>query len=199
VNEVVKPAALSKDLLERRVDSMRSEFMQDPSNTAELLLSMDDLAGTQDAGSILVSRYADRSMDCKEGERQAIISILTLLVESQKLTKDDIRSGLADSIEFVDSTVIDCPKAYEYLGEMLAPMIRLNAIDVNWLCEQCEKPKELDPESPVPALVVKNAAIAVKSKFGADAARSIFSNTDVALCGLIGADKWSAIRGDVLA
>ena len=189
------PEPLSKDKLERCVDRMKAEYMQDPSNTTELLLSMDEMAGTPEAGFMLVSRYADRSMDCKEKERQAIISIISFLFENQKLAKTDIGRGLADSVEFIDAIVVDSPKAYEYLGDILAAMLQLKAIDSDWLFEQCKK---LDPTTHFSRQVVTNAISAMKSNFGVSTAKAIFAGKGSTLGALIGMDEWATIERDVL-
>jgi hypothetical protein len=56
-------------------------------------------------------------MDIKDSERKAIVDNFTTLVEKGKLSSSDVRNGLLDAIEFIDSLVCDAPKAYEYLGE----------------------------------------------------------------------------------
>lgn len=195
MSKAERPEPLSKDKLERCLDRMKAEYMQDPSNTSELLLSMDELAGTPDAGFTLVSRYADRSMDCKENERKAIVSILTFLFENQKLAKTDVGRGLADSVEFIDAVVVDCPKACEYLGEILATMLHLKAIDSDWLYERCKK---LDPSTHFSRQVVVNAISAMKSIFGVASAQATFSGKEASLGVLIGVDEWSAIERDAL-
>ena len=184
--------ALSKVMFDRRVDSMKYEFMQDPSNIAELLLSMEELAGTPDAGFALVSRLADASMDCKDIERTAIVSLFVTLFENQKLTKDDVCRGLVDSIEFIDSFLLDSPRACEYLGEMLAPMLKLNAIDSAWLCARCEN---LDPNSSLAEQVIKNTIMSLKKRFGAEVAAAFLSNDGAAFESLLGVDKWTGING----
>jgi hypothetical protein len=106
---------------------------------------------TPDVGTQFVTLNAECFMDIKDNERKAIIDIFTTtLVEKGKLSSSDVRNGLLDTIEFIDSLVCDAPKAYEYLGDMLcAIMLLVNVIDVDWLCEQCvRKPRLVSQKTP---------------------------------------------------
>merc|ERR1712021_212538 len=102
---------------------------------------MDELTGTKDYGSRFVSQNADRMIDCKENERAAMFLLLEICVKEGKISSSDVKTGLVDIIEFIDSFVCDAPMAFDYLGRMLAAMIRSNAIDVTWIGEQAEKTK----------------------------------------------------------
>ena len=191
------PAPLSREKLERRIDGIRAEFMQDPSNVEELLLSMDEIAGTPDAPLTLVKRNADRIMDCKDAERKAIVTIVVTLFEKNKLSKADVGNGMAEVIEFIDSFVLDSPKAYEYLGDMLSSLLHVKAVDVAWLCEQTEKTK-VSPGTDAPERTIKECMLATKSKFGSLEAQSLYSGGADRLAVLLGNDKWNAIASEVL-
>ena len=188
--------ALSKEKLERRVKSIRSEFMQDPSNIDELLLSVDEVRGTPDYGAQFVSMNADRIMDCKDDERKAAFSMLAILVEKGKISSSDVKAGLMDTIESIDSLVCDAPKAYAYLGEMLSTMLRVKAIDVSYVCEQAEKTKVGGEE--IPENLIRAFAGALKASQGKDEMRASFSGSAKALESLLGSDKWAVISKDIL-
>jgi hypothetical protein len=187
---------MTKEKFERRVKSIRSEFKQDPSNIDELLLSVDELSGTPDYGSQFVSMNSDHIIDCKEDERKSIFSMLALLVEKGKITSSDVKAGLMDLIEFIDSFVCDAPKAFDYLGEMLSTMLRVKAVDVSYVCEHAEKTKpssEANPEK-----IIRAFAGAIEASQGKDALRASFSGSAKALESLLGSDKWAAISKDIL-
>ena len=192
-----KPAPLDKDKLERRVANMLVEFTQDPSNTEELLLSMEELSGTPDAGVTLVQKYGDRMMDCKDDERKSIVAIVSFLFKKGKLTTDDVGNGLMDTVEFIDSLVIDAPRAYEYLADLLSALLEAKAVSVSWLCEQCEKTK-MDPNTNAPERVIKETMVATKEKYGAATASSIFGDSADQLATLLGNDKWNALASSIL-
>ena len=191
------PAPLSQDKLERRIKSMRSEYIQDPTNTSELLLSMDELGGTQDAGLTLVTKSADALLDCKESERKAISDVIRILYENKKLTSAEIKNGLADFIEFIDSMVIDCPKLFEYVGDLLAVLFQVKAVDVSWYVDTVEKTKA-DPGTSAPEKLTRATIGSVRKSGGASAAQAIFGSSGSQMNGLVGADKWSAISNDLL-
>jgi len=186
------PAPLDSEKLERRIKSMRNEFVADK-NVEELMLSMDELSGTKDAGLILVQKNADRMFDCKENERKGIVEMIKVTYEKGKLRKEDLRNGLMDSIEFIDSVVVDCPKAFEYMGELTGILLTLKALDVDWFCEQCEKTK-LDPNSEAPEKMVR-ATLGFMN--GSD--KAIFAKSDKAMNALLGDGKWSEISTELLS
>jgi hypothetical protein len=186
---------LSKEKFERKVKSMRGEYMQDPSNTDELLLTWDELSGTPDVGTQFVSVNADCFMDIKDNERKAIINMFTTLVEKGKISSSDVRSGLVDTIEFIDSLVCDAPKAYAYLGDILCAMFLVKVIDVDWLCEQCEKTKASlagNPEKIIKALVGS-----IEAAKGKDRVKEILGSSAKSLATLLG-DKWGEVSSAIL-
>jgi translation initiation factor 4G len=175
------------------------EYLEESSNIEELMVSVEELSGTPDAGMILVSKNADRMFECKDAERDAISAMLTVLFEKGKLTKGDIRNGLVDVVEFIADIVIDSPKAYEYLGDLLSTMFKIKVLDTAWLCEQLEKLKSEDPDSDAPEKVVRKTMEATRRKFGVDAVKSCFGGKDdPQLVALLGADKWKTVASEML-
>jgi hypothetical protein len=189
-----KRAALSEEDLERRIKSMRSDFLTDGGNVDEVLLSWDEISGTRDAGSKLVSQNADRIMDCKDSERRAIYKIITILSEKGKLSKDDVRNGLMEAIEFIDSLAMDAPRAYEYLGELLADALRIKMIDIAWLCEQLEKTKMVS-ETKAPEKVIRFTLQALRKTAGSLSYEAAVDEKQ--LTGLLGADAWNALSKEL--
>jgi translation initiation factor 4G len=193
-----KPAPLSQDKLERLVNNMRMEYLEDSSNVEELMVSIDELSGTPDAGMTLVSKNADRIFECKDAERDAISAMLTVLFEKGNLTKGDIRNGLVDVVEFIADIFIDSSKAYEYVGNLLSAMLKIKVLDTAWPCEPLEKLKAVDPDSDAPEKVVRKSMEATRQKFGVDAVKSCFgSKDDLQLVALLGADKGNVIASEL--
>lgn len=191
------PAALTPEKLERRIKSMRAEYMQDPSNLKELLLSMDELSGTKDSGFTLVVKSADALLDCKTEERKAITDIIRILYEKGKLSQDNIRTALADFIEFIDSMIMDCPKLFEYTGDLLAMLFVKGAIDIQWYCVTVEKTK-MDPEAKAPEMLTRATISSIRSQQGVGSAEDIFGKHSALLNKLCGADQWNSISKDLL-
>jgi len=196
-----KPAAaksyppLDDDKFDRRVKTIRNEYIQDPNNRQELLLSMDELTGTPDYGSKFVSKNADRMIDCKESERAAIYLLLEICVKEGKISSNDVKAGLVDIVEFIDAFVCDAPLAFDYLGRMLATMIRCNAIDVTWVGKEAEKTKlssDANPEKIVRALIK-----AIDADKGIEAIKSSFGPHQKAMEKLLGAEKWASIKKEI--
>jgi len=186
---------LDKDQFERRIKTIRNEYMQDPSNLKELMLSMDELIGTENYGSQFVSLNADLMIDCKEDERKAIYLLLETLVKEGRISSNDVKAGLVDIIEFIDSFVCDAPMAFDYLGRMLATMIRSNAVDVSWIGQQAEKTKlssDANPEK-----IIRATIKAINTDKGIDAVKNSFGPHQMAMEALLGEDKWTIIKAEI--
>ena len=74
-----KPVAepMNEDKLKLRAKNMRNEYMQE-NNQEELILSMDDLKASPNAGHVIVQASLDTAIDCKEADREAIVAILSI-------------------------------------------------------------------------------------------------------------------------
>jgi hypothetical protein len=190
-------APLSKEKVERRTANILSEYMADPKNVDELMLSMDELAETPGACLTFVQKSADRLFDCKDDERKAIVSLIALLFEKKKITHENVGNGVADIIEFIDSFVLDAPNAFQYLGDMVAALLNVGAVDVSWFAEQTEKTK-LCGDPTVPERVVKETMIAYAKVFGKEKALSLFNPGADKFADLLGNDKWNAVASSVL-
>lgn len=188
-------APLDDDKFDRRVKNIRSEYMQDPSNRQELLLSMDELTGTKDYGSRFVSKNADHMMDCKEDERAAIYQLLEICMNEAKISANDVKTGLVDIVEFIDAFVCDAPFAFDYLGRMLATMIRCKAIDVNWVGEQAEKTKASNDANP--EKIIRSLIKAINADNGIEAVKSSFGPHQKAMEKLLGGEKWASIKKEI--
>ena len=187
------PESLSDEKLERRIGTIRGEFIQDPTDIENLLLSMDELVGTPNYGVTFVQKNCDFIIDCRDNERSSVYALHTLLVQKGRLSSVDIKTGMTDLIEFIDSYACDAPRAYDYLGEFLGHMIKANAIEVSWVCEQAEQTKvsrDDNPEKIIMALIN-----AMQTSFGNEETKALVQSSSSALEKLLGADKWGAVRG----
>ena len=195
------PPALSDEKLKRRIISIRNEYVQDPNNIDELLLSVDELSGTPEYGSKLVSQNGDRIFEARDAERIAIAEMLAILFEKGKLTKLEVQEGLSELVEFIDSFAVDAPKAFEYLADVLSAMFKVEALDAAWLCEQAEKTRIADPETTAHEKIVQKTMEAIKTKYGNEAVEKAFAGTDdsLKLAGLVGADKWNSMTTEIMS
>ena len=189
------PAPLDKDKFTRRVKTILKEFEQDPGNTKELLLSFDELTGTPEYSSLFISANADFMWDCKNTERVAMFNMIDILFENKKLG-GDAKDGLVDSIEFIDSFACDSPRAYEFLGELLAKFFAYSALDMTWFCEQCEKSKMGLAENP--EKIIKATAEVIATKSGKDGVQAVFGGSNRAQLEKLLGDKAGEVLGSIM-
>jgi MIF4G domain len=189
------PEVLSVEKLERRVGTIRGEFFQDPSDIENLLLSMDELSGTPNYGVIFVQKNCDFIVDCRDSERESVYALHSLLVAKGRLSSDDVKAGMSEFVEFIDSYACDAPRAFEYLGEFLGNMIKAKAVDVAWICEQAEKTTLSLADNPEKIIV--SLIKAMKKVIGDDETRSVMESSSVVVEKLLGAAKWATIKSDL--
>merc|ERR1719487_2674640 len=118
--------------------------------------------------------------------------MLAMLVEKGRISSADVKTGLVDLIEFIDSYVYDAPKAFDYLGDILSTMIKVKAIDMAWICEQAEKTKLSSAENP--ERILKSLAGSLKTVLGEDEAKSVLGIGTIFIEKLVGTDKCAAIK-----
>ena len=188
-----EPTPLTKEQLEKRVKGMKTEYVESK-DVKELLLSMDELRTTPDAGKTLVQVNLDICVDCRDAERDAIFEMFITLYEKGKLTPSDIQPPLAEMIEFLGSFVADSPNIIKHLSGLVAEFINLKALDLAWVCEQTMKLQEFD--SHVIPDVIENLIQALINKIGLNDAKSLVSQNESALSGLTDPQTWSKIRGN---
>lgn len=191
-----KAEPLSEEQLERKIKSMRSDFLTDGGNVDELILSVDEFIGAPDAGKQLISVSINLMMESKDDERNAIYQIITILLEKEKLTKANAMEGTMDAIEFIDDLVIDSPRAYEYLGNLLGIYLRLKVVDLDWICEQCEKTKA-NPNTQAPEKLIRFSLLSLKKSSGTQAVLDSTAD-DKSVKKLLG-DKWTELRAEILS
>ena len=130
-----------KEIIKKKAKFMRSEFIQSNGRLSEedILFSFKDIMALPDAGQMFVQVNADASVDCKPIDREAVISILSVLVLKGKLTFSDFDEPFGQLIEFIADFVVDSPTAVQDIGDMIAAFIHIKALSFPWLCELCER------------------------------------------------------------
>jgi translation initiation factor 4G len=149
---------------------------------------MDDLKDTPNAGLDITQTSLDAALECKEPEREAIISIISILYKNGKLTSDDIGTAFADIMEFIDSFVVDSPRALEYTADMMAEFLHIKALDVNWLCRTA---KTIVDEM-IPGVFTECIKSVIK-RYSVDEAKMHFGPATDAIVALLTAEKWEDI------
>lgn len=195
------PPPLDGDKLKIRVKSIADEFVADPRNTAELLLSADELAGTPDAGRAFAQATIDRLVDCRATERPVLVTMLTTLFQANKLKRSDLESGFKDLIEFIDSYVCDSPNIVDHVGDAIAKCLRLGGVSVSWLCSACDALLRCVPDPKECTLhvdLVRRTVAGMKKDAGDEETRKVFLSEESTLARTLGGSNWSEIKKQLL-
>jgi len=183
--------AFPKDKVELRAKNMLAEFMESKGDEDNLLMSMDDLKDTPGAGVIIVQVLLDKSIDSKDAECKAIISLISILYKKRKISRPDIQSQMSEMVEFLDAFLIDSPNALRYVTNMLAEFIALQALEVSWLCDKAKLHQERNPQL-IPK-IIEHTVDTFKLSQGAEKAKATFDLSKACLSTLLGADAWDTI------
>lgn len=182
---------MSEDKLKQRAKSMKLEFMEEK-NEEELLQSMDDLKSSPNAGTVICQTYVEDIIESKVEECEAIVTILSILYRNRKLSQDDISNPFAETIEFLDSYVMDSHFALDNISNLMAEFLHIGALDVNWLCENVKKLEETSPK-----LIPTAIASCLKSSMRrnhAQETKSHFDKASSALTKLLTDEGWNKIK-----
>lgn len=194
------PPPLDKEKLELRIKNIANEFIADQSNISELFLSFDEILGTPDASQIFTQKNIDRIVDCKNEERIGIVTMLVTLYGVSKITAADVQLGLGELIEFIDSYAFDCPKIFEYVGDIISKFIHLKALNVLWICSSCNKMLEMSPDKEKATEHIKimtHTVRSLKSEFGDAEAKAVFLKEESALVKLLGKANWDNLKESI--
>lgn len=174
---------------------MRVEWTADP-NKKELMMSIDEVLASPDASKIIVQVNIDYAADCKVSELKSIITMIDTLYKSQKVTKSDIQTAMADLVEYIDSFACDNPNIYGYVGDLFCAFANSNALTLGWLCASTGKVGDGSCKVKVIAGVMKS----VKTKFGEGAVKDCFGGKADrgALESLLGAAKFQELATEFL-
>jgi len=107
-------------------------------------LSMEDFPETEKGmdtmgagGCVFVcQRAVNRGFEGHRGDEAKMAVLLKRLAESERASAQDIRIAfMTDCIDFAHELVTDCPRFYELITTMLAPLLLLDSppVSLEWL------------------------------------------------------------------
>lgn len=160
---------MSEDKLKLRATNMLKEWIQD-SNESELMMSIDEVLATPNAGKMIVQTIIDYSADCKTSELKLIIDLIMVLHRNKKVSSPDIEVAMADIVEFIDSFACDNPQVFHYVGEMFSVFASGKILTFAWLCNCTSRVMGDDYK----AKVIEEAMKSMKKTYGVGAIVSCF-------------------------
>lgn len=160
---------MSEEKLKLRANNMLKEWFQD-ANESELMMSIDEVLATPDAGKTIVQTIIDYSMDCKISELKLIIDLIMALHRNKKVSSSDIEVAMADIVEFIDSFACDNPQVFHYVGEMFSVFVSEQILTFAWLCNCTSRVMGDDCK----AKVIEEAMKSIKRTSGVGAIVSCF-------------------------
>ena len=118
----------------KRTNTIVSEWIEQR-DKKELILSFEELGGTQEVQEAAVDKIASLILDGKEENRAATVEMMTELFGEGKLSPQGITSGLKDSVEFLEDIKIDAPMAVRNFAELARELVKVGGIKKEWVLE----------------------------------------------------------------
>ena len=185
------PAPLDADSLIKGIKGVRLEFMSEK-DEKELIRSAQEWSGTKDWSVVFCTANFEKALDCKEEERQAVISMFRILCKESMLPEKSFVAALTDILEFMNEFVVDIPKVYDYMGDVVANLLLLKAIKLSWLCDLCAKFLDTHPGQS------ERTLISVMKRFiqlaGDSTAENVLSPCEKAILKVISSDEYNAVK-----
>jgi len=186
------PAPLDTDELKKRIKGVRAEYMS-LKDEKEVILCAEEWSGTDDWSDVFCTESIEKALDCKEDERQAIISMFKILCKKSMLPEKSFEVALTEILEFMDDFAVDIPKVYEYMGDVVANLLRFEAIKFSWLCDLCANFLETTAPGQSERTLVKIMKCLVQLA-GNDGAKAICSPSETAILKVISSDQYNAVK-----
>uniref|UniRef100_A0A7N5KR18 Eukaryotic translation initiation factor 4 gamma 3 n=1 Tax=Ailuropoda melanoleuca TaxID=9646 RepID=A0A7N5KR18_AILME len=132
-----KPA-LSELEMEKKSKSIIDEFLH-INDFKEAMQCVEEL-NAQGLLHVFVRMGVESTLERSQITRDHMGQLLYQLVQSEKLSKQDIFKGFSETLELADDMAIDIPHIWLYLAELVTPMLKEGGISMRELIIEFSKP-----------------------------------------------------------
>uniref|UniRef100_A0A8C7BQA7 Eukaryotic translation initiation factor 4 gamma 3 n=1 Tax=Neovison vison TaxID=452646 RepID=A0A8C7BQA7_NEOVI len=132
-----KPA-LSELEMEKKSKSIIDEFLH-INDFKEAMQCVEEL-NAQGLLHVFVRMGVESTLERSQITRDHMGQLLYQLVQSEKLSKQDIFKGFSETLELADDMAIDIPHIWLYLAELVTPMLKEGGISMRELLIEFSKP-----------------------------------------------------------
>mmetsp|Transcript_34001 Transcript_34001/g.49277 ORF Transcript_34001/g.49277 Transcript_34001/m.49277 type:complete len:818 (+) Transcript_34001:339-2792(+) len=185
-------APLDTDELKKRIKGVRAEYMS-LKDEKEVILCAEEWSGTDGWSDVFCTESIEKALDCKEDERQAIISMFKILCKKSMLPEKSFEVALTQILEFMNDFAVDIPKVYEYMGDLVANLLLFEAIKFSWLCDLCANFLESTAPGQSERTLV-NIMKGLVQLAGDDVAKTICSPSETAILKVVSSDQYNAVK-----
>uniref|UniRef100_A0A8I3MKH5 Eukaryotic translation initiation factor 4 gamma 3 n=2 Tax=Canis lupus familiaris TaxID=9615 RepID=A0A8I3MKH5_CANLF len=130
--------ALSELEMERKSKSIIDEFLH-INDFKEAMQCVEEL-NAQGLLHVFVRMGVESTLERSQITRDHMGQLLYQLVQSEKLSKQDIFKGFSETLELADDMAIDIPHIWLYLAELVTPMLKEGGISMRELIIEFSKP-----------------------------------------------------------
>jgi len=179
---------LTLDKFEKRIDGIVADYFSDPSNTADLLLSVGEISGCEDYQNKLVFTIIEKkAFEGSDKERPILIRLLIDLVKENRLEEQHFEFAFGELLESLDDFKVDVPKVYFYMGEIMAGLLMSRVISLAMVCKVSEK---ITSEPSRKSLIV-HVMSAIDNP---EDLKKCFGAGEKHVIDLLGLDQWKLIK-----
>ncbi|XP_067140206.1 eukaryotic translation initiation factor 4 gamma 3-like isoform X2 [Centruroides vittatus] len=133
---ILKGGNFSNEEMEKKTKPLIDEFLHN-SDLKEAILCVVETVNPTTA-PVFISSAIFQVLERSSQSRHLIGELMHHLVKKKIITLDLYVKGLKSVLEMADDCAIDVPKIWQYLGELIEPMIQDNSISLAFLKDAAE-------------------------------------------------------------
>lgn len=129
-----KAPVMSEEALELKAKAIIDEYLHND-DKKEAINCIRDLQGQK--MSVIATHFYNHVLERSEAARKKTASLLHDCVKLDYIKHEDYLTGVRDVVEFAEDNEIDVPKIWQYLGELVGPMMEDGLIPLSCLSSIC--------------------------------------------------------------
>lgn len=123
---------LTPELLKLKMHNIFEEYLNDCSNLKECASEIKQSIEPSKMQEFVTQGYND-NLDCSTTVRLKTAKLFAYLIKHKQLTLDDYCKSLKELLSYADDLVIDIPKLWNYLAEMIVPLVTEDVLTLSKL------------------------------------------------------------------
>lgn len=123
---------LDPELLKLKMHNIMEEYLNDCTSVAECALEIKQSIDQSKMQEFVSQGYND-VLEVSTTARKKVGILFTLLIKNNILTFDDYSKSLKELLSYADDLIIDIPKLWDCLAEMIVPLITEDVLSLDRL------------------------------------------------------------------
>ncbi|KAK6174828.1 hypothetical protein SNE40_013400 [Patella caerulea] len=150
------PGILSEDEMEKKTKTIIDEYLH-INDVKEALMCVSEISNPATV-HLFIEFSINHVLERSSIARQQTGNLHHELVSKKIISVDSYLKGLNQTLQIAEDMEIDIPKIWQYLGELIGPMIQDGSVPLNFLKQACEPLQASGKSGVVVAAVLHDAS-----------------------------------------